>query len=177
VKCRLLQIDGEPERVVLEIQDDERLPPRPIEMDAEDGRWIARLIEDASAPAPPPVETLPGLDVPRLIHLVRQSDPDAVQEAYRRTFGSELGRFVLAHHASLNGVGHLWEGPLSADDSNYRHGAQDAALKLALTAGFDSSAMAVMVLTERLEGSDHDDNGQFGLGDGPGHGDWDGDGD
>lgn len=177
MRCTIVPIADEPGRAVLVVRtgdDDPSKFDRPIEMFAEEAAFLADLLNAAPPAAPEPVVTLPGLDVVRLIHLVRTGDEAAVQEAYRRTFGSEMGRFVLAHHASVNGVGGLWEGPMDAETSNYRHGAQDAALKLALTAGFDSTSIAVMVLTDRLEGSKHDDSGQFGLGDG--HGDGDGDG-
>jgi hypothetical protein len=171
MRCQIVKIADEEATVILDVQFDDGTLPRAIELAAEDAAWLAERLNAMGSVAAPKPQLLPGVDLPALIARLRAGDEAAVEEAYRRTFGSDMGRFVLAHHASEQGVGGLWEGPADLETSNYRHGRADAAIKLATLAGFDHASIAMMVLTERLEGSGHD--GQFGLDDGAGDGEWD----
>lgn len=88
-----------------------------------------------------------AIDGQRLIFEVRRGDPDAIERAYKITFGHDLGRLVLAHHLAECGVGN----PLGPDNLKYAAGRHDGALALALKAGFDQAAVAVAVLTDNLE--------------------------
>ena len=87
-----------------------------------------------------------------LIAGVRRKDAKAIERAYLETFGSDLGRIVLAHHLVECGVGML----LGRDDLDYKAGRHDAAIHLATAAGFDQAAIAVATLTDTLEGSIHE---------------------
>lgn len=95
---------------------------------------------------------LPVFDSARLIADVRKGDPQALADAYRHTFGHELGRLVLAHHLADCGVGSA----LGREDLEYAAGRHDAAIALASKAGFDQASLAVAVLTDTLEGATHD---------------------
>ena len=88
-----------------------------------------------------------------LIAGVRRKDAKAIERAYLETFGSDLGRIVLAHHLVECGVGMLMG---SGPDLPYNAGRHDAAIVLATAAGFDQAAIAVATLTDTLEGSIHE---------------------
>lgn len=96
-------------------------------------------------------ETVSAIDGRALAALIRQGDGDALDRAYKVTFGNELGRLVLAHHLSECGVGNA----LGPDNLKYAAGMHDGALSLASKAGFDQAAIAVGVLTDELEERDH----------------------
>ncbi len=105
------------------------------------------MTDDAPAP----------FDAARLIADVRRGDPEAISEAYRRTFGHEMGRLVLAHHLADCGVGSA----LGHKQLKYAAGKHDAAILLASLAGFDQAALAVAVLTDNLEERSDDQSSNF----------------
>lgn len=122
--------------------------------------------EGPATPAEDP-NNVQAWDSARLIALIRRGDDQAATEAYRRTFGTDLGRLVLVHFLAECGVGRF-QGPASNEDRQYEAGRMDAAVKLMNAAGYDQASAAVMVLTDDLEGSGHERSGNFGheLGDG-----------
>lgn len=97
-------------------------------------------------------EEAPAFDAVKLLADLRAGDGARIAEAYKRTFGNDLGRFVLTHHLQECGVGN----PLGPDVSGYQAGRHDAALALASIAGFDQSSIAVAVLSDSLEETHHD---------------------
>ena len=78
----------------------------------------------------------------------------AIREAYQLTFGSELGRLVLAHHLADSGVGQL----LGREALEYHAGRHDGAIALMNLAGFDNASAVLMVMTDNLEGADYERN-------------------
>jgi hypothetical protein len=108
--------------------------------------------EAASEPELDDVVDVPAWDSVRLIEEMRKGNPEAVARAYRVTFGSELGRLVLADHAAEMSVGSVL-GPNAGD---YLVGKHDAAVELMHKAGFDQFSIAVAVLTDKLEGQTDD---------------------
>lgn len=92
-----------------------------------------------------------GFDAVRLIALVREGNEDAITEAYRRTYGSDLGRLVLAHHAAECGVGQVFGASATSEERHYVAGQHDAAIRLMSAAGYDQATAVVMVLTDQLE--------------------------
>jgi hypothetical protein len=121
---------------------------------------LDRLVE-LEAAQPPATPALPQIDAARLIADVRRRDEKALDEAYRLTFGGELGRLVLADHLVSNGVGR----PLGREATPYDLGAHDAALFLASCAGFDEASVAVAVLTDNLEGPDYERRARYDFAD------------
>lgn len=99
-----------------------------------------------------PAEIIP-FDAEKLVADIRKGDGTALQQAYRVTFGTEMGRIVLAHHLQECGVGNA----LGEKKLKYSAGRHDAALLLASKAGFDQASLAVAVLTDDLRGGN--DNG------------------
>ncbi|MGH6955296.1 MAG: hypothetical protein ACREEW_01370 [Caulobacteraceae bacterium] len=99
----------------------------------------------------------PDFDAARLIADVRKGDPAALAQAYKITFGHDLGRLVLAHHMAECGVGNALGGAQSAGALRYQAGRHDAALALASAAGFDQASIAVAVLSDTLQGTQDDD--------------------
>jgi len=109
------------------------------------------LPEDA-----PELETARGFDSARLIAQVRRGDETAIGEAYRQTFGTNLGRVVLLHAlASIGEVG-LPRAAETPAEANHKNGRGFAVLKIAGLAGFDPTAIAAAGLTQILEGADYD---------------------
>ena len=107
-------------------------------------------MSDAAAP--------PTFDAARLIADMRKGDPIAIEEAYTRTFGNNLGRLVLAHHLAVCGVGNKIGGlGVSPGDLAYAVGRHDAAIELALAAHFDQAAVVAALASETLEGNDDAD--------------------
>lgn len=110
----------------------------------------------SEAPETEAPEALPALDARALIAKLRGST-DAVRmaalldEAYRRTFAGELGRFVLAHHLMQCGVGRQFGRDATDQDLRYLAGMHDSAIDLAAQAGYDQAALATAVLTDTLE--------------------------
>lgn len=104
-------------------------------------------------------EATPAFDAVKLIADIRAGDPRALDGAYRVTFGTELGRLVLAHHLQDCGVGNA----LGGQDLAYRAGRHDGALALAAKAGFDAASIAVAVLTDQLQEPDNDGSSHLGL--------------
>lgn len=103
-------------------------------------------------------DALPEFDARKLIALVRKGEPEAIRQAYAFTFGTDLGRLVLAHHLASCGVGRLSGSGVSTDDRHYAAGQHDAALMLAEEAGYGQAALAVAVLTDELtEENSHGD--------------------
>lgn len=92
-----------------------------------------------------------------LLAQLRQGDEAAVARAYKDIFGTPIGRLVLMHLASANGVGAVRGPGLSPADRAYHDGRSDAALEIIATAGFDQASVAVMVIADNLEGQEHDD--------------------
>lgn len=96
----------------------------------------------------------PTIDAKRLIAGLRARDAVATRQAYARTFGSEMGRAVLAHFLMECGVGR----PITAEtDAQLRElvGRHNAALDLADAASFGQPDLVVMVLTDTLETETH----------------------
>ncbi len=111
---------------------------------------------DAVPADTPELERAHGFDSARLIARVRDGDEAGVREAYRRTFGHELGRVVLLHAlAQIGGVGQA-RGPETPPDANHRNGRASAVLDIAGLAGFDPVAVAAAGLTQILEGADYE---------------------
>lgn len=102
-------------------------------------------------------ETHPAFDAARLIAEVRRGDGEAIDRAYKATFDNALGRLVLAHHLAECGVGNR----LGAENLKYAAGMHDAALSLALKAGFDQASIAVAVLTDNLEERSTDETSRY----------------
>lgn len=99
----------------------------------------------------------PKFDAARLIAEVRRGEPGAIEQAYKVTFGNDLGRLVLAHHLAECGVGNA----LGAEALKYKAGVHDAAISLASKAGFDQAAIAVGVLTDNLEERSDEQSSRF----------------
>lgn len=92
----------------------------------------------------------PKFDARRLIAEIKAGDGEALAQAYRLTFHTELGRLVLAHHLNACGIGQI-EGPGGSNDNrNYAAGFRDAALTLASHAGFGPEAIAVAIIADEL---------------------------
>lgn len=98
----------------------------------------------------------PKFDAARLIADLRAGDPQALDDAYRATFCTDMGRLVLADFMSDMGVGRPI--PIQLGDGELRQyvGQHNAALALAAKAGFDQSAIVAQVLSENLEGNSND---------------------
>lgn len=104
----------------------------------------------------PATDAPPAFDAAQLIADLRKGDDAAISEAYYRTFGTDLGRLVLADILATAGVGAPF-GALSADNIHYRAGAHDGALAIAERAKFDHASRVVAHLTAELEGNSTDD--------------------
>lgn len=102
-------------------------------------------------------EDAPAFDALRLIADLRAGVPEAIDEAYRRTFGHDLGRLVLAHHMAECGVGSVFGAHLTDAELRYQAGRHDAAIMLAQAAHFDQAAMVTAVLSDDLEGKTDDE--------------------
>lgn len=89
-----------------------------------------------------------------LLAAMRDGDDTLVAQAYRRVFGSPEGRLVLAHQAAEAGVGQIRPMGLPRDDRAMLDGQVNHALKILTLAGFDASSVAVMTMTDTLEGRD-----------------------
>lgn len=100
------------------------------------------------------------VDTHALMARLRAQDPAAIAQAYRMTFGSDLGRLVLAHHLAASGVGQIFGPDMDPVESRYRQGRHDGALDLFSRAGFDLASAALMVMTGQLEGRDDERAGQ-----------------
>ena len=112
---------------------------------------------DAAPPIP---------DAELLIAQMRAGDGDRAFEArrllYRRTFSTESGRAVLADFLMSMGVGAIRGPDLSRDERTFADGQAAAALTLMNAAGFDQPTAVMLLLTEKLEGQNHDGHdGQY----------------
>jgi hypothetical protein len=74
---------------------------------------------------------------------------EAIKEAYRRTFQTEMGRLVMLDHLMRCGVGRLF-GDRAGEDLMRAVGMHDSAIMLANDAGFDEAAIAATLLTQEL---------------------------
>lgn len=101
--------------------------------------------------APPP------FDAARLIADLRKGDPAAISQAYKRTFGDEMGRLVLGHFMSECGVGAVFNAHATDAELRYQVGQYNAALTLAQMAGYDQSSAISEVFTGELEGNTDDE--------------------
>ncbi|MFC5346272.1 hypothetical protein ACETK8_15810 [Brevundimonas staleyi] len=111
---------------------------------------------DALPQDTPELEPARGFDSARLIADVRLGDQDAIREAYRRTFGTAMGRVVLLHAlASIGEIG-APRGAESPEENNHKNGRGYAVLTMANLAGFDPVAVAAAGLTQTLEGADYE---------------------
>jgi hypothetical protein len=113
---------------------------------------------DETPPDHPPRELVPSrsFDGPRLIAGVRRGDEALIAEAYRVTFGNELGRTVLLHALGFVGrVAHPRD-VMTEAQANWANGRAAAVLEIAGLAGFDPVAVAAAGLTQTLEGERHD---------------------
>ncbi|ODT88113.1 hypothetical protein [Phenylobacterium sp. SCN 70-31] len=105
----------------------------------------------------PPAAPPPAFDGFALIARMRAGDEAALGEAYRATFGSELGRLVLADIAQMAGVGGRFGGEKTdATALAYHQGGHDLAVDILTRAGFDQASTIAMVFTGRLEGPDYE---------------------
>lgn len=111
---------------------------------------------DALPEDTPELEPARGFDSARLIADVRRGDPTAIEEAYRQTFGTALGRVVLLHALTTIGEIGLPRAPEPPELSNHRNGRGHAVLTMANLAGFDPVAVAAAGLTQTLEGADYE---------------------
>lgn len=121
----------------------------------------------------PELERAVTFDSKRLIAHVRCGDEGAIREAYRLTFGTELGRVVLLHMlATIGEIGQPRAGE-TPEQANHTNGRGFAVLQIAGLAGFDPVAIAAAGLTQTLEGArhehgygdSHDGNPRIGFGD------------
>lgn len=110
---------------------------------------MARPRKTAPAASEPP-----AFDAHALIARVRAQDPEAISEAYRRVFGHDLGRLVLADLAVMGGVGMKYAGPPDLWSLGHHIGGHDLALDIIERAGFDQASAVAMVMTGELEGRD-----------------------
>jgi hypothetical protein len=92
-------------------------------------------------------EPVINFDAAKLMADLRRGDAVAIEQAYRVTFGSDLGRLVLTHHLVECGFGE----PLGDSGLKYKAGKIDGALMLAAMARIDPAALAVAQLTDTLE--------------------------
>lgn len=100
----------------------------------------------------------PAFDAGRLIADLRAGKPEAFEQAYKNTFGNTLGRMVLASFMADCGVGRPFRAlGLSDAELRYAVGVHDAALDLAVKAGFDQASVIVALATDQLEGSDENE--------------------
>lgn len=99
----------------------------------------------------------PAFDAKRLIADLRRCDAQAIDEAYRRTFGSDMGRLVLAHFMQDCGVGSQFGVGVTDGELRYLVGQHNAAIALAKSAGFDQASIAAAVLSDELEGRTDDE--------------------
>lgn len=95
-------------------------------------------------------------DAHALIAQLRAGDEENIDVAYQAVFGSELGQVVLAHMAAAGGVGRRYGGAPDLYSVGYHMGGHDAVLETMARAGFDQPSAISMVLTGRLEGSEHE---------------------
>ena len=94
-----------------------------------------------------------AFDAARLIADIRKGDPAAMDQAFKVTFGNDLGRLVLARHLADCGVGRQFN-PAGWSDADLRYavGVHDGALDLAVKAGFDQASVIAALATDTLEG-------------------------
>lgn len=93
-----------------------------------------------------------SFDSAALIARVRAQDSEAIAEAYRVVFGSDLGRLVLADICAMAGVGQKYAGPPDKWSVGHHLGGHDLALDILDRAGFDQASAVSMVMTGHLEG-------------------------
>ena len=93
-------------------------------------------------------------DTHALIPRMRAQDEDAITEAYRITFGSDVGRQVLADILATGGVGQCYGGSGDLYGVGYHQGGHDLALEILERAGFDQASAIAAVMTNQLEGRD-----------------------
>lgn len=105
-------------------------------------------------------EDLPDFDRAAVIARLRKGDEAELALAYRRTFGTDEGRFVLASILAEAGVGRKFGGDADAVQIAFHQGAHDCALEIMERAGFDPASAVLTVMTGHLEG--RDDETAFG---------------
>lgn len=104
----------------------------------------------------PELEPAVSFDSARLIADVRRGEEAAIGEAYRLTFGNQLGRVVLLHAlATIGRVGHPRDRE-RIEQANFQNGRASAVLEIAGLAGFDPVAIAAAGLTQTLEGAHYE---------------------
>ncbi|WP_217433771.1 hypothetical protein [Caulobacter sp. S45] len=96
------------------------------------------------------------VDNARLLADLRALNPVAIAQAYRMTFGGQVGRFVLTHWMADCGVGRAQGPGVSAEDRTYLAGRHDAAIDLMSSAGFDQPSAVLATLTEQLGDMDNE---------------------
>jgi hypothetical protein len=108
----------------------------------------------------------PAIDMPFLLAQLREGDAAARErataQAYRATFATEIGRFVLLHHLWACGVGRRTGCEASDTQLRYSAGMMDSAIMLANEAGYDEAALAASVLTQELADERHPPDDGFG---------------
>jgi hypothetical protein len=101
----------------------------------------------------PPTPSAPAVpDAAFLIAALRQGDEAARGDAYRRLYGSDLGRAVLVDMMKTAGVGR-WRGTgPGAEERIYADGQHDFVVTTMGLAGFDPASAILATLTGVLEG-------------------------
>lgn len=112
-------------------------------------------------PKPAAADAPPLLDTRRIAAWLRSDDEEAVKAAYREVFDHPAGRMVLAHICAEAGVGQIYAGPPALFELGKHHGAQELALEILATSGFDQASAITMVMTDQLEGTRHDPDDAF----------------
>lgn len=105
---------------------------------------------------------IPALTASDLVERLKSPrDPDdannAMNHAYRRVFGNQIGRLVLADIALAAGVSRRRGVHMSDAERAWTDGQNDLALEILSRAGFGPEAVAVFTLTDNLEGQETDD--------------------
>lgn len=85
---------------------------------------------------------------------LRRGNEDALAQAYRIVFGTELGRLVLAHILAEAGIGRTFGSALTRDQMAYHQGAHDEGCRIRDRAGFDPASTVLLTMTGSLEGRD-----------------------
>jgi len=88
----------------------------------------------------------------------RALDPERKRQAYQRLFASPLGRFVLADILTDAGVfdPHEPADALTPDARSWLAGRSAEALNIADLAGFSAHSLVVALMTQHLEGQNHE---------------------
>lgn len=98
----------------------------------------------------------PAFDAAKFIADLRLGDPQALEQAYKLTFGHDMGRLVLGHFMTECGVGTQLDINCTDGELRYLVGQHNAAVALAARAGFDPPSIIARIMTDNLEGNTDD---------------------